>query len=111
AIADPVRREIIELLSREPIPVKVIAGHFDISRPAISKHLRILDECGLVHRTRQGRQHFYHINPASLIPAFLWIEQYRDLWDERIDNFESYLNQLQQQNTSHHGSERPHPDD
>lgn len=98
AIADPVRRDIIELLSQEPLSVNSVASHFEISRPAISKHLKILNECGVVTLRKEGRERYCMIEPKTLIPAFLWIDQYRNLWEDRIDSFEQYLNQLQQKN-------------
>ena len=94
-MADPVRRDIIELLSREILTVSEVADHFEISRPAVSKHLKILEECGLVTINQKGRLRYCIIQPKNLIPAFLWIDQYRTLWEERIDSFENYLKQLQ----------------
>ena len=94
AIADPVRREIIDLLSQEPMTVQAIAEKFDISRPAISRHLRILKECGLVDLQPNGRENFYYIDPAQLVPAFMWLERYRKLWEDKIDSFEEYLMKL-----------------
>ena len=96
AIADPVRREIIELLSDRPLSVNEVAENFDVSRPAISKHLKILNECGIVVVNKQGRERICQIQASNLIPAFLWLEQYRKLWDERLDSFEEYLIKLQQ---------------
>ncbi len=96
AIADPVRREIIELLSKEELTVNAVAERFDVSRPAISKHLKILEECGIITTRQEGRQRYCMISPKNLIPAFLWIEQYRNLWEDRIDSFENYLNQLKE---------------
>ena len=98
AIADPVRRDIIELLAHETLTVNAIAENFDISRPAISKHLKILKECGIIVINKQGREHFCQIQARSLIPAFLWIEQYQNLWEEKLDSFESYLIKLQTKN-------------
>ncbi|WP_235296602.1 ArsR/SmtB family transcription factor [Portibacter marinus] len=94
AIADPIRREILDLLSQKNLSVNEVAEHFDITRQAVSKQLKILDECGLVNVTKQGRERYYSIEPKSLIPAFLWIEQYQKQWEERIDSFEDYLQQL-----------------
>ena len=94
AIADPTRREIIHLLSEEAMNLNTLAQQFDISRPAISQQIRVLQECGLVEVTKQGRERYCRIQPASLIPAFLWIEQYRKLWEDRIDSFEAYLMEL-----------------
>ena len=98
AMADPIRRDIIELLAVEILTVNEVADHFEISRPAVSKHLKILEECGLVSISQRGRQRYCMIQPKKLIPAFLWIDQYRNLWEERIDSFENYLQQLQNKN-------------
>lgn len=95
AMADPIRRDIIQLLANEILSVNEVADHFEISRPAISKHLKILEECGIVSISQKGRTRYCTIQPKELIPAFLWIDQYRSLWEEKIDSFENYLNQLQ----------------
>ena len=98
AIADPIRREIIELLSNEPLSINAVAEKFEISRPAISKHLKILNECGLIEFDQVGRELLCLIQPEQLIPAFLWIKQYNKLWEDRIDSFENYINQIQSKN-------------
>ena len=95
AIADPVRREIIELLAKEPLSVNEVAEKFEISRPAVSKHLKILNECEIIDFNQIGRERLCLIKPQKLIPAFLWIKQYNKLWEDRIDSFENYINQLQ----------------
>ena len=95
AIADPVRRDIIKLLSEESLSINSVAEKFDVSRPAISKHLKILNECGIIRFDLKGRERFCMIEPASLIPAFMWVEQYKKLWEDRIDSFEEYVNELQ----------------
>ena len=94
AIADPVRREIIELLADESLSVNDVASKFNISRPAISKHLKILNECDIIAIKKQGRERFCKIQPQQLIPAFLWMEQYKVLWEDKLDSFESYLMEL-----------------
>ncbi len=98
AIADPVRRDIIDLLSKEAMPINSIADQFNISRPAISKHLKILKECDLIDYQKKGRERFCVIQPKNLIPAFMWIEQYQSLWEDKLDQFENYLATL---NTKH----------
>ncbi|WP_290671135.1 metalloregulator ArsR/SmtB family transcription factor [Kordia sp.] len=100
-MTDPVRRDIIELLSKETLTVNSIAKKFEVSRPAISKHLKILKECEIITMEQQGRQRFCMIQPKKLIPAFLWIDQYKQLWEDRLDNFENYLHQLQSKNDKH----------
>ena len=95
AIADPTRREILELVAQEPLSINAIAKKFDVSRPAISKHIKILHECGMIHFEQQGRERYCFIVPQNLLPAFIWIEKYKSLWESRIDNFEIYINNLQ----------------
>ncbi|MCK8520509.1 metalloregulator ArsR/SmtB family transcription factor [Aquimarina sp. D1M17] len=95
AIADPVRRDIIKLLAENALPINEVAQKFEVSRPAISKHLKILEECGIIDIQQQGRERYCLIRPKSLIPAFLWIEQYQNLWEDKLDSFEAYLNELQ----------------
>ena len=94
AIADPIRRDILDLLSQKEHSVNEVAEHFDVTRQAISKQLKILDECGLVSVQKEGRERYYTMKPQNLIPAFLWIEQFKKQWEERIDSFEHYLKQL-----------------
>ncbi len=98
AISDPVRRDIIGLLAEQTLSVNLVAEKFDVSRPAISKHLKILEECGIIVIHKQGRERFCQIQPKNLIPAFLWIDQYRNLWEEKLDSFEDYLIKLQSKN-------------
>lgn len=95
AIADPLRREIITLLAQKPLSVNAVAEQFDVSRPAISKHLKILKECGIIEFEQKGRVRYCLIKPKQLIPAFLWLDQYKQLWEDQLDSFENYLNELQ----------------
>lgn len=95
AIADPTRREIIGLLARETLNLNAVAEKFEISRPAISKHIKILTECGLVVIRQDGRERFCHAQLEKLEEVNLWVEQYRNYWDKRFDHLENYLQQLQ----------------
>lgn len=95
AIADPVRRDIIELLAQDALTINEVADKFDVSRPAVSKHIKILEECGIVTVQQQGRQRFCQIEPRNLLPAFMWLQQYRALWESRFDKLESYLTEIQ----------------
>jgi DNA-binding transcriptional ArsR family regulator len=106
AIADPTRREIISLISREPMNLKTIADHFDISRPAISQQIKILHECGIVEIQREGRETFCSIRSSELRKIADWIGQYRGLWEERLDSFEAYLTKLQTQKNKKHGKSK-----
>ncbi|KZS41116.1 ArsR family transcriptional regulator [Aquimarina aggregata] len=98
AIADPLRRDIISLLAKQPMTINAVAKKFEVSRPAVSKHLKILKECGIITINQDGRERFCQIEPKNLIPAFLWIEQYKTLWEEKLDSFENYLLELQTKN-------------
>jgi DNA-binding transcriptional ArsR family regulator len=95
AIADPTRRQIIELLANEVMTLNTIANNFKISRPAVSQHIKILSECGIIEVETIGRERYCKVQPQSLIPAFLWLEQYQKQWVERIDSFENYVNKMQ----------------
>ena len=94
AIADPVRRDIIGLLAHKKLSVNSVADNFDISRPAVSKHIKILNECGLIIIKKQGRERFCEIQPDGLSEVSEWVEQYRKLWEQKLDSFESYLQEL-----------------
>lgn len=75
AIADPVRREILELVRAAPLPAGTIAAHFSISRPAVSKHLRVLVECGVVEATVSGRQRIYALRPEPLVEVATYLDR------------------------------------
>ena len=94
AIADPTRRQIIDLLSDETMTLNAIADKFQISRPAISQHIKHLAECDIIEIEQKGRERFCKIKPQNLIPAFMWLEKYQQQWTARIDNFEKYVNKL-----------------
>jgi len=98
AIADPNRRQIIDLLAKEPMTLNAIADKFHISRPAVSQHIKHLTECGIVEIEKRGRERYCKIQPQTLIPAFLWLEKYQKQWEERIDSFEQYVNRLKSKN-------------
>jgi DNA-binding transcriptional ArsR family regulator len=95
AIADPTRREILGLLTAQSLNLNSVAENFDISRPAISKHIKILTECGLVVINKEGRDHYCEAKLDKLQEVSNWIEQYRKFWEERFDALEIYLNKLQ----------------
>src|SRR5580765_5085467 len=98
AIADPNRRQIIDLLSKEPMTLNAIADKFHISRPAVSQHIKHLTECGVVEVAQKGRERYCRIQPQSLVPAFLWLEQYQKQWKAKVDSFEQYVNKLHSKN-------------
>jgi len=91
AIADPTRREIIQLLSKQSLNVNAVADNFDISRPAISRHVRILTECGLLVIRRQGRERFCQADLRKLKQVADWTDRYREFWTKKLDALEDYL--------------------
>lgn len=95
AIADPNRRAILGLLAKKKHTLNGVAGNFDISRPAISRHMRILTECGLVVITQQGRERFCEVQIDKLDEVKDWVETYRKIWDQRLDKLEIYLDTIQ----------------
>ena len=103
AIADPTRREIIDLLAQHPMNLNAIAEHFDITRPAISNHIRILNECGIIVIEQVGRERFCKIRPDHLKQVSDWIGKYEDLWIQKIESFEKYLYQLKSKQKKHGG--------
>ena len=106
AIADPTRRKIISMLAAKPLNLNAVAEKFDMSRPAISKHIKILTECGLITIRQQGRERYCEAKPEKLNEVSDWIEQYRRLWTARLDALEVYLNKLQSVNKKKHGTKK-----
>lgn len=94
AIADPNRRAIIGLLANQKLTVKAVAAHFPISRPAISRHVKILAECGLVVVHQKGRERFCEARLDKLDEVATWIEQQQKTWEGRLDRLDEYLNEL-----------------
>lgn len=93
AVADPTRRALLELLAEEDRPVQELVDRFDVSQPAISKHLRILREAGLVTPRRAGRQQIYRIEPAGLQEVYDWVEHYRRFWPEKLRELGRFLDE------------------
>ncbi|HWW42065.1 metalloregulator ArsR/SmtB family transcription factor [Pedobacter sp.] len=91
AIADPTRRDIIHLLSRQSLNLNTVADHFEISRPAISKHIKILMECGLIGVKQQGRERICHAELKKLEAVKEWVEQYRAFWNTKLDALGEFL--------------------
>ncbi len=95
AIADPTRREILGMIAEEPLNVNSVAEHFDVSRTAIYKHIKILIECGLVDVQQKGRERYCEAKLEKLGEVSDWVEQYRKLWTQKLDSLEQYLNKVQ----------------
>ena len=103
AIADPNRRAIIGLLANQKLTINAVAEHFPISRPAISKHIKILIECGLVVVHRQGREKYCEARLDQLSEVSTWVEHYQTVWEQRFDRLDEYLNEMQQKEKNHGG--------
>jgi DNA-binding transcriptional ArsR family regulator len=91
AIADPVRRDILNMLAHKQLNLNSIAGNFDISRPAISQHIKILIECGLVIIDQQGRERYCYLQPKKMSEVADWLEPFRKLWQDRHDRLDALL--------------------
>ena len=91
ALADPTRRAVLDLLRRGSQPAGQIAGAFPVSRPAISKHLRLLRRAHLVHEHREGRNRVYQLNPEPLRAVDSWLEQYRSFWSASLASLKAFV--------------------
>ncbi len=96
AIADPTRREILNMLAHQSLNLNSVAEKFDVSRPAISKHIKLLTECGLITIHPQGRERYCEARLEKLSEVSTWVEQYRKFWNTKLDALEVYLQRLQQ---------------
>lgn len=94
AIADPTRRAIITLIALHAMTPNAIAEHFDSSRQAVSKHLRVLTECELVRQEQTGREIYYHFNPKSMKEVADFIEPFRQMWEKKFDNLDLLLKKI-----------------
>lgn len=97
AIADPTRREIINLIAHQSLNLNSVAEKFDVSRPAISKHIKILTECGLIVIKQQGRERYCEAKLEKLNEVSNWVAKYKEFWEQKLDALEIYLQQLQAQ--------------
>ncbi|MDR3715131.1 MAG: metalloregulator ArsR/SmtB family transcription factor [Puia sp.] len=91
AIADPTRRAILSLLAFNAMTPNAIAEHFDSSRQAISKHIKILAECQLLNQEQTGREIYYHFNPQKMQEVDQWVAQFREQWEKRFDQLDALL--------------------
>jgi DNA-binding transcriptional ArsR family regulator len=91
AIADPTRRAILRLLVHREMPVTALAGHFPVSRPAVSKHLRVLRQAKLVHERKVGRQRYYALHPEPLREVSDWIAYFDAFWQDKLADLQQYI--------------------
>jgi DNA-binding transcriptional ArsR family regulator len=94
AIADPTRRAIIVLIAAQAMTPNALAEHFDMTRQAVSKHLRILTECELVKQDYQGREIYYQLEINKIKEIDKWVEQFRKLWETRFNQLDNLLSTI-----------------
>jgi DNA-binding transcriptional ArsR family regulator len=102
AIADPTRRAIISMIASQPHNVNTIAEKFDITRQAISLHVQILADCGLIKVKQRGRDRFCEAQLDQLSEVSLWVDQYRQHWENKLDNLEKYVALLKKERNGKH---------
>jgi DNA-binding transcriptional ArsR family regulator len=103
ALADPTRRAILARLSAGERSVNELARPFRMSLPAVSKHLKVLERAGLIARSREAQWRPCRLKPARLKQADDWLEQYREMWEQRLDRLDDYLRELQGKDRSKNG--------
>ena len=97
AIADPTRRAIIALIALQAMTPNALAEHFDTTRQAVSKHLRILTECELITQEQKGREIYYQLEIDKMKEIDKWIEQFRKIWETRFNQLDDLLATIQKQ--------------
>lgn len=95
AIADPTRREIISQLSKKPLNLNAIAENFNVSRQAVSLHVKMLTECGLIVIQKQGRERYCVAKLDKLAEVSTWVEQCRQFWTDKFGSLDKYLTKIQ----------------
>ncbi len=97
AIADPTRRALLTLIARQALTPNAMAEKFDMSRQAVSKHIRVLQECGLIKPEQAGREIYYHFNSAKMKELDSWIAQFRKSWETQFNQLDKVLSTIKKQ--------------
>lgn len=97
AIADPTRRAILSLIALQAMTPNALAEHFDTSRQAVSKHIKILTECRLVEQEINGREIYYHFKPGKMKEVADWLAPFQKMWEDRFDRLDQVLLNLKKQ--------------
>ena len=97
AIADPTRRAIITLIALQAMTPNALAEHFDMTRQAVSKHIRILTECQLVNQEQAGREIYYKLDTNKMKEIDKWLEQFRKIWESRFNQLDQVLSTIKKQ--------------
>jgi len=103
AVADPTRREIINMIASQALNVNTIAEKFDMSRQAVSLHIQVLIDCGLIKVNQHGRDRFCEAQLDQLSEISIWVDQYKQHWESKLDSLEKYIEQLKKQRDETHG--------
>lgn len=106
ALADPTRRAILAKLAKGEASVTELAEPFKMSMPAISKHLKVLEKAGLIARAREAQYRPCRIEGAPLKQVSDWVEKYREIWEQRFDRLESYLQELKKEEEKKNGKHK-----
>ena len=101
ALSEPNRMHIVELLRDGPLPVGEIVETLHLHQPQVSKHLKVLNEAGLVEMIRQAQKHVYKLRAEPLQEMDAWLDSYRKLWNERLDRLDKYLTDVQKKERNH----------
>jgi DNA-binding transcriptional ArsR family regulator len=91
AIADPTRRAILTLIALQALTPTAMAEQFDMSRQAVSKHIKVLQECELIKPKQSGREIYYHFNPKKMKEIDRWLKPFRQMWEDRFDRLDKVL--------------------
>jgi DNA-binding transcriptional ArsR family regulator len=94
AIADPTRRAILGLLALQAMTPNALAEHFNSTRQAVSKHIKILTECEVVKQQQTGREIYYHFDPQKMREIDIWLDRFRQLWEDRFNQLDDILKDL-----------------
>jgi DNA-binding transcriptional ArsR family regulator len=105
AVAEPRRRQILDILAAGELPVSDLVARLDLAQPLVSKHLRVLREVGLVDVRDEGRRRMYRFNGRPLRSIHDWVRQYEQTWSERFDRLDDVLTELQQEEADGNGDE------
>jgi DNA-binding transcriptional ArsR family regulator len=97
AISDPTRRAILTLIAIQALTPNAMAEKFDMSRQAVSKHIRVLQECELIKPERSGREIYYHFNPEKMQELDNWLAQFRETWENRFNQLDTVLSTIKKQ--------------
>jgi DNA-binding transcriptional ArsR family regulator len=97
AISDPTRRALLALIASQALTPSAMAEKFDMSRQAVSKHIKVLHECELIRPEQSGREIYYHFNPAKMQEIDRWIAQFRKSWETQFDQLDQVLSTMKRQ--------------